>query len=575
MNALRSLKVYNDLRRVFPVRSVLAILLLPLATGTEGLALFLLIPLINLVSDGIEKVGEQAQFIQDSIEALGLPLSGTTLLGLFVAVGLTSALLTYGATLVIAVLKADAEYHLRRRFFNALMDVRWTSLARGRVGGLVKTALEDSAQAAFGFEFLLGAIGTGLSALVYLGLAIYLSPLLTVLILLFGFVAMPIYLRFLKRGYHAGSAASAVAEDLGAVATEMIASAKLLFSQGQRPYAKERFQRLARAYCLERQRIGQHESRVRVAFEITAVVFVTALLFVLLVNSGESVGLALVFLALFYRLAPRFSTIQTQFFEAVSRGAWYERWQDQLGAIEAQSATRPGGQPPTFEVGLRFDRVSFRYGADERRIVEDAVLEVAKGKCVAVIGDSGQGKSTIVDLVTGLLDPQSGMVRVDGVDLQEIDQEAWQHRIGVVLQDSPLLHMSVAENVAFGLELDEAKLQDACRKAGALGFIEALPEGFGTVIGERGSRLSGGQCQRLALARALYRDPWLLVLDEATNGLDAGSEKAVVDALRKLKSSLTMLVVAHTGSILELADMTYEIHDGRVEPRETVVSSGL
>ena len=97
------------------------------------------------------------------------------------------------------------------------------------------------------------------------------------------------------------------------------------------------------------------------------------------------------------------------------------------------------------------------------------------------------------------------MVRVDGVDLREIDREAWQHRIGVVLQDSPLIHMSVAENVAFGLEIDEARLREACGKAGALGFIESLPQGFDTVIGERGSRLSGGQRQRLALVRALSR----------------------------------------------------------------------
>ncbi len=129
------------------------------------------------------------------------------------------------------------------------------------------------------------------------------------------------------------------------------------------------------------------------------------------------------------------------------------------------------------------------------------------------------------------------MVRVDGVDLREIDREAWQHRIGVVLQDSPLIHMSVAENVAFELEIDEARLREACGKAGALGFIESLPQGFDTVIGERGSRLSGGQRQRLALARALYRDPWLLVLDEATSGLASVSETAVVDAPRELTRS--------------------------------------
>ena len=129
------------------------------------------------------------------------------------------------------------------------------------------------------------------------------------------------------------------------------------------------------------------------------------------------------------------------------------------------------------------------------------------------------------------------MVRVDGVDLREIDREAWQHRIGVVLQDSPLIHMNVAENAAFGFEIDEARLREACGKAGALGFIESLSQGFDTVIGERGSRLSGSQRQRLALARALYRDPWLLVLDEATSGLDSVSETAVVDAPRELTRS--------------------------------------
>jgi ABC-type multidrug transport system fused ATPase/permease subunit len=206
--------------------------------------------------------------------------------------------------------------------------------------------------------------------------------------------------------------------------------------------------------------------------------------------------------------------------------------------------------------------------------VRDASLSLRFGECVALVGPSGHGKSTLVDLATGLIAPDAGEVRIDGTPLAALDLVRWQRTIGLVPQDAPLLHGSVRENLVFGEAgpADEARLREALALADAAEFVAALPEGLDTPLGERGAQLSGGQRQRLALARALYRRPRLLILDEATSALDAATAARVVDNLRSLKGETTMLLVSHAEDLLRLADRVLNVEAGRVfepaRPRE-------
>lgn len=188
---------------------------------------------------------------------------------------------------------------------------------------------------------------------------------------------------------------------------------------------------------------------------------------------------------------------------------------------------------------------------------------------ICLTGESGSGKSTIADLVIGLIAPRQGRILVDGVCLNDIDLDAWRKTIGYVPQDNLLLHDTVYANVTLGdTSLMEADVLRALEAAGAADFVAAMADGMHTVVGERGARLSGGQRQRIMIARALAHRPSLLVLDEATSALDPASEAGICETLAGLKGRLTILAVTHQSALREVADRVYQVGNGLV--REAV-----
>jgi ATP-binding cassette subfamily B protein len=215
---------------------------------------------------------------------------------------------------------------------------------------------------------------------------------------------------------------------------------------------------------------------------------------------------------------------------------------------------------------LRFEGVTFAYPArPDRPVLRDFDLEVRPGETVALVGPSGAGKTSVLQLALRFYDPQAGRVSFDGVDLRDLDPAELRRRIGLVPQDPVIFSADARTNIAFGRpEASEAEVRAAAEAAAALDFIEALPRGFSTFLGEKGVRLSGGQRQRIAIARALLCDPELLLLDEATSSLDAESERLVQEALERLRRGRSCLVVAHRLATVRKADRIVVLDEGRV-----------
>ena len=224
----------------------------------------------------------------------------------------------------------------------------------------------------------------------------------------------------------------------------------------------------------------------------------------------------------------------------------------------------PGGQvKATLERGISIARVDFGYG--DKVILKDVSLEIPSRTFTSIVGPSGAGKTTLVDLITGLFQPVTGQVLIDGVPLADIDLKSWRHMIGYVPQDTILLHESVFANVTLGEpSLSLADVEYALKAAGAWDFISEMPDGVRTIVGERGTRLSGGQRQRIAIARALVYRPQLLILDEATSALDPDSEAAICQTLKELRGHLTILAISHQQALVEVADQVYRISEGHI-----------
>ena len=212
---------------------------------------------------------------------------------------------------------------------------------------------------------------------------------------------------------------------------------------------------------------------------------------------------------------------------------------------------------------IELDHISFHYPDSDKNIFEDAHMIVPKGKSVGIIGTSGAGKSTIVDILLGLLHAQTGMITCDGVDIFK-NYESWLAQIGYIPQSIYLIDESIRDNIAFGIDadkIDEKRICEVLEEAQLKEFVEELPEGLDTTIGDRGVRLSGGQRQRIGIARALYNDPEILVFDEATSALDNDTEAAVMEAVNSFHGRKTMIIIAHRLNTIEKCDMIYKVEN--------------
>jgi ATP-binding cassette subfamily B protein len=221
-------------------------------------------------------------------------------------------------------------------------------------------------------------------------------------------------------------------------------------------------------------------------------------------------------------------------------------------------------QPSAGRINL--EKVSFRYPSRPETLAIDSFdLDVTPGETLAIVGPSGAGKSTLFQLLLRFYDPESGAVKVDGVDISRAAPEAVRARIGLVPQDTMIFGASAKENIGYGRPgAADSDIEAAAKAAAADEFIRALPEGYATFLGERGTRLSGGQRQRIAIARAILKDPPILLLDEATSSLDAESERVVQDALERLMHGRTTIVIAHRLATVLKASRIVVMDHGRI-----------
>jgi len=229
-------------------------------------------------------------------------------------------------------------------------------------------------------------------------------------------------------------------------------------------------------------------------------------------------------------------------------------------------------QPLALREGLRFEEVHFSYAPGLPEVIQGIDLEIQRGKRIGIIGSTGSGKSTTLDLLMGLLLPTAGRILVDGEDLHDPKHperlSAWRATIAHVPQSIYLADSSIAENIAFGLtkdQIDMGQVRLAAEQAQIAGFIESSPEGYSSFVGERGIRLSGGQRQRIGIARALYKQAQVLVFDEATSALDTATEQAVMEAIEGLSNEFTILMIAHRLSTVERCDRVIQLANGVIE----------
>lgn len=322
----------------------------------------------------------------------------------------------------------------------------------------------------------------------------------------------------------------------------------------------------------------------RLLIEAVSVSAVLAVLIVLL-KMGKSIDELMPQLTAFAFAAVRLLPSTTRISGAVNAAAFQEPMLDNLiknlnaaKAYEQQKQeeetaeenkrreAEKSGRKLTYEKQFELSHISFAYPNADKKVLDDAQMRIPAGASVGIIGTSGSGKTTAVDLLLGLLKPQSGKVLTDGQDIRE-DYYGWLSHLSYIPQTIYMLDDTIRANIAFGVQkeqIDHARVQKAVEEAQLKAFIDSLPEGLETKIGERGVRLSGGQRQRIGIARALYTDPELVIFDEATSALDNETEAAIMESINSLHGRKTLVIIAHRLTTIEECDYIFRVENGQI-----------
>jgi ATP-binding cassette subfamily B protein/subfamily B ATP-binding cassette protein MsbA len=406
----------------------------------------------------------------------------------------------------------------------------------------------------------------------YLLVLISLSPWLLVAAVAMGGVLALVQQQLLPRIRSRAVESTALGRELSSRMTENVQGLRLLHASGQLDVADRDVTNQAKAVEINSRaqtRLNSVNGPIIVTLPILMIAVIAGLsvLFFGSRNSGVLPSLVTFVVAL-QRLNGSFSNLTDALTALKGNSANLDMLNGFLIESDKQFRRRGGLPFRTIHQAIELRHVSLRYAPGLDLALTDINLTLPKGQTVALVGSSGAGKSSIADLLAGLYDPTEGEILVDGTSIARFDLGGWQQRLGVVSQDTFLFNASIADNIAFGTpEATRTAIETAAAQAQAARFIEVLPEGLDTLVGERGYRLSGGQRQRLSLARAILRDPELLILDEATSALDSESERLVQQAIDRFERKHTVLVIAHRLSTIVNADLICVMEKGAIIER--------
>jgi subfamily B ATP-binding cassette protein MsbA len=545
------------------------ILLGVLAALSEGLSITLVIPLVQ------NQMGTQTAGVAGRLTTLfqGISPEHRLLcvgLSIFLCMVLKNVL-SYSYSLLFCSVNSLIGHRIRCGILRQLLSVSQSYLDTHDSGKLLNTLATETWRVSAACTALASMIISVCITLIFGVLLLLISWKLT---LITGSLVLLIsqIIRYLTRqGRRMSIRATAANAELTQRMIETLEGMKLIRAYGRESHEQDRFDVASRAVSKSFFKLDRISGLVHPVSEILTVALLLGILLTTAMLAPGQMSVSVAFLLLLYRLQPRIKQIDVDRVALDSFSGSIEEVRSLLSESDKpylRSGTRTAA---SIDKGIIFDDVSLDYDSGKGAALKHVTCSVNIGETTAIVGPSGAGKSSLINLICRFYDPSSGRLLVDGVPLPEFDLAWWRNQITLVSQEVYLFNASVAENIAYGkLDATREELVEAARKAHALEFIEELPNGFETILGDRGVRLSGGQRQRLALARAFIRDPKILILDEATNSLDLLSEGVVQDALEQFGRGRTVLIVAHRVSTIEHADKIIVLDSGSVVERGTV-----
>ena len=538
--------------KVFPKRSFYVLIAFLAAGVAEALSLTAILPLLSTA------VGENVnspvgKFVVEILDEVGLTPTIGTMLAIILFGIVCKNLMLLVANRQIGYTVAYIATALRLEYLEAMLASSWQYYLRQPVGSIANSIATEAKRAANGFEQAAAVLSLAIQVSIYIIIAMFVSWEVASISLLAGIIFLSAMYQIIRVTRKAGSKQTILLKSLLTYLADVLGSVKALKAMARDKDADF----VLRSQTKQLEKVARREviskEGLKCAQEPLLAVFTTGGLYAVLVIWELPLPAVTAMVILFVRILSQLSKMQRRYQLLVADESAY--WAIREAAEFARSAAeiKTGTLHPTLKQGISVQHVKFNYGT--KNVFQDLSVEIKINSLTTIIGESGAGKSTFIDLICGLAEPKSGDVFIDGIPLREINAWEWRRLIGYVSQETILLHDTILNNILVGVpDLTEADAERALHQAGALKFVNNLPEGMHTIVGERGGLLSGGQRQRVAIARALAHQPKLLLLDEPTSALDAKSEQTICRTLQTLSKTHTIVAVSHQPALANASD---------------------
>ena len=546
-------------------RPFLVLFCLLLASIAEIASIGTLLPAATSIAGGEAQGSSQLNTtVRMLIGQIGVTPSLGNMIVLVAGFMMLKSLLSFAALSYAGISAARVSITLRRRLIAAIFDARWSFYADQSGGRFANTISNDAGRAGDAYLLAAQVVAYAVQVVVYALIAVAIDWKLAFMGLLAGAIIAAGMGGLIRISRRAGYKQTDRTRDLTVIMVDMLGNIKALKAMSRYhsilSSMTQTLRRLKRSLVtreLARQGLLQG-SDVLIAMLIGAVVYFA--------HSWWHTPLPelLVSGIVFFQIVSITSKLQRFLQQSVQIESAYLRTLNLIELAEENREVRTGKGQPAPGATCRFERVTFAHG--DMPVVSNVSLEIPAKGITVLKGPSGSGKTTIIDLLIGLHEAQSGRILIGATPIGGIDIEAWRRSIGYVPQELSLLHANIRDNIALGdASVSDADIAAALAQVDAAGFIAALPKGLDTDVGEMGGKLSGGQRQRISLARALVTKPDMLILDEVTSALDPATEKAIVENIAGLAGRYTIVAITHRPAWTAIADRLYEVSRGRVK----------
>ena len=575
-NSVASIKAFaSELFAAFPAHFAMLIVCSFVLSLCEGIGLFLVLPLIALTDFGDRNPieGNWTAKVQSAFAAFGIPLTLYSVLLLFLALIAAHSCMQLIKMRLAADLQSRYVEHLRNTLYRKILSCNWLFFTRSRAGELLAaltSRVDEVAVAAYyAMELLVGI----LVMVTYCYISFRISAAFSAVAVVCAIAILFVLRKKVLMNAAIGKNYSAEISQLFDSAQDFLESVKVTKAIGREDAAFTRFASHTQQLRGYVRTASKNSAALQAASQMLAAAILAGLLLIAVKGLGIGFEMLTLFALIFARVTPRLTGLQSQAQNLLQIMPAWEMLAQLSRACDsaAESAPRAAATPLAGDISVH--GVSFSYPGSADPVLSDAEVLIAAGKITAFIGHSGAGKTTLADLCMGLLTPSVGVVKVGGLPIDEQTVSSWRQQISYVPQDGVLISQSIRENLAWHAErVGEEAIWSTLEDVHLFDLVKQLPLGLDTPLGDHGVRLSAGERQRLAIACALVRKPHFLVLDEATNCLDAALERDILRMLRDKYSTTTVLLITHRTAPLEYADTVFEVGNRQVVKQDAAIS---